>query len=103
MVYTPDNWMMLKIGSIYKIFAVWRGGYTGSDEWRMNSGVKSVQQIDGGWVFEGYSGSSYYCYDYNYGTSFWGQGVLNNIIDKLDVRIEVLPANTDWSRTYGGV
>jgi hypothetical protein len=40
---TPENWVILKITNngeiVYKVFGSWVGGYLGSDNWRINSGI----------------------------------------------------------------
>jgi hypothetical protein len=40
---TPENWVILKITNngeiVYKVFGSWAGGYLGSDNWRINSGI----------------------------------------------------------------
>ena len=43
------------------MFATWRGGYTGSDTWRLNSGVYNIDVKDGYIYFQGFSGSVYEC------------------------------------------
>jgi len=65
-MYTPDNWVILKITikkeTLYKILAGWSGGYLDGDAWRMNSGITSFIQ-EGDYIsFNGYSGSIYKCY-----------------------------------------
>jgi hypothetical protein len=65
-IYTPDAWVIIKIikpeETIYKVLAGWYGGFTGADSWKVNSGITSVTEIDGGYEFDGYSGSTYVCY-----------------------------------------
>ena len=79
--YTPDRWVMLqitseKLGTIHKIFAGWYGGFAGSDEWRMNSGVIDARLVDGLYEFEGQSGSTYFCHANNNGMSSYMYSVL---------------------------
>jgi hypothetical protein len=98
--YTPDRWVVVKITTdkepLYKVFACWYGGYAGSDSWQMNSGIKSVEEDETHFMFNGYSGSVYRCHKNTYGTSGYGGGVLQNFIDKADNKIEMLPGGTNW-------
>jgi hypothetical protein len=65
MLYSPDSWMLLEItndeGTRYKVFGVWAGGYVNGDNWRLNSGVVSVDEDDTHYSFYGASGSVYKC------------------------------------------
>jgi hypothetical protein len=104
---TPDKWIVLKIGKenpIYKVFASWYGGYLGSDSWKMNSGIKSVNIHEDDYVdFIGYSGSVYRCVIGCYGTNRYSQGVLTNVIEgakKQFVDVEVMSENTDWKELF---
>jgi hypothetical protein len=102
--YTPDRWVVVKIVTpkqrLYKVFATWSGGYTGSDSWQMNSGITQANLVDDRWEFKGYSGSVYSCYKNAYGTNGYGGRVLQNFIDKMPAQratMEVMPESTDWA------
>lgn len=62
----PDKWVILRIThegtSIYKLLAGWYGGYLGSDEWRLSSGIISVVEEQYCYDFTNESGSVYRCY-----------------------------------------
>jgi len=67
-LYTPDVWVVVKFqgssvpdGEAYKILAGWYGGYTGSDSWKLNSGITKITEQDSHYLVEGYSGSVYQC------------------------------------------
>ena len=102
--YTPDKWQVVKIFGkdiplTYKVFACWYGGYSGSDSWKMNSGIKSAKKEEGYWLFEGFSGSIYKCFEGNYGTHMYGHGVLEDIIKRskeAGVNVEIMPEDTNW-------
>jgi hypothetical protein len=102
--YTPDRWKIIKITPVdttipphYRVFACWYGGFTGSDSWRMNSGIMKATKEDSNYLFEGSSGSVYVCNENTYGISGYGQNVLNNLItNSREITIEVLDENTDW-------
>jgi hypothetical protein len=62
----------------------------------MNSGIVKIESTDDYYDFHGYSGSVYRCHKNSYGTSGYGGGVLRNLIDKADNKIEILPGGTNW-------
>ena len=102
--YAPDRWVIVKIVTaterLYKVFACWHGGYTGSDSWKMNSGITRATLVGDLWEFDGYSGSVYTCHKNAYGTNGYGGHVLQNFIDKMPTQgatMEVMPESTDWA------
>ena len=102
--YQPDRWLVVKIVTptqrLYKVFATWWGGYTGSDSWQMNSGITQATLVGDIWEFEGHSGSVYTCHKNAYGTNGYGGGVLQGFIDKMPTQgatMEVMPESTDWA------
>jgi len=67
--YTPDVWHILKLegykdseGPVYKVLAGWYGGYTGSDSWKLNSGITEIIDQGDYYDIKGHSGSVYKCY-----------------------------------------
>ena len=93
MIYTPDEWLLVKISpkgedSIYKVFATWIGGYLGADSWKLNSGIVGVTEDENSYSFHGYSGSEYVCSKSCYGATGYGYGVLANLQDKLHTTSE---------------
>jgi hypothetical protein len=74
--YRPDRWTVLRIHAtgqiIYKVFASWSGGYTGSDSWKLNSGITRATLVRDSWEFDGSSGSVYSCHKDSYGTNGYG-------------------------------
>jgi hypothetical protein len=102
--YQPDRWLVVKIVTpkqqLYKVFATWSGGYTGSDSWQMNSGITRATLVGDTWEFEGYSGSVYSCHKNAYGTNGYGGNVLQGFINKMPdqgATMEVMPESTDWA------
>jgi hypothetical protein len=102
--YIPDKWLMVKITSekfppVYKVFAVWYGGWAGSDSWKLNSGVTKATIKENVYAFEGSSGSVYQCHKDAYGSNMYGSSVLNNMIGtatKNGITIEILPEETNF-------
>ncbi len=102
--YTPDKWVVVRINSndhppVHKVFACWYGGWAGADSWKLNSGITKVTRVENHYEFEGSSGSVYFCGINNYGTNLYGQGILNNLIDKIERAngtCVVLSEDTNW-------
>jgi hypothetical protein len=102
--YNPDKWLVIKITGkdtppVHKVFACWYGGYLGSDSWKLNSGITRAYEDGMCFMFDGSSGSTYVCHKASYGASSYGFGVLEKMVTKAlehDVRIEVLPEETNW-------
>jgi len=101
----PNKWVVLKMvvdgNTFYKLFSTWLGGYLDGDAWRINSGIVRVEQEGNYLRFFGESGSCYECVnsEHSYGTNYYTQGVLDNIIKKgtdMGHTIEVMPQDTDW-------
>ena len=92
MSYTPDGWVLLKMNEpevFYKVFGFWRGGYTTSDSWRLNSGVVSVTEDEDYFYFKGESGSVYQCHKGAYGDiGSYGAKIVDTFAKNLDSRIE---------------
>jgi hypothetical protein len=99
--YTPDVWVVLEFDApeletpIRKVFAGWYGGYTGSNSWKLNSGIEAVRiDAEGHYEFDGYSGSTYHCHFNNYHMSSLMLGVLEQWEKQAekrgDVRIRIL-------------
>ena len=102
--YAPDRWTVLRIHAtgqvIYKVFASWSGGYTGSDSWKLNSGITRATLVGDSWEFDGSSGSVYSCHKDSYGTNGYGGHVLNGLLEKAEqqgIEIDVLSEGTDWA------
>jgi hypothetical protein len=103
--YSPDRWVVVKIVTpkqrLYKVFASWSAGYTGSDSWKMNSGINQARLVDDCWEFDGYSGSVYSCHKEGYGTNGYGGSVLQSFIEQMPTQgatMEVMPESTDWAK-----
>jgi hypothetical protein len=94
----PERWVILKLpNDEYKVFGTWAGGYLDGDRWKLNSGIKKVEQDNDFYYFIGFSGSIYKCHKNGYGTATsYGLGVLNNIIDQSDGEIELVDNIDNW-------
>ena len=101
-VYHPDKWLLIKIGGTdphYRVFGSWSGGYLGSDEWRLNSGVTRVEEDEDYYYFYGSSGSYYRCHKEMYGATVYGWGVVRGYEDEDRFVVMEEPDNImemDW-------
>jgi len=96
---TPNKWVILGLpDNHYKVYGTWAGGYLDGDRWKLNSGIKEVEQDDDFYYFIGYSGSCYKCDKKGYGvmTSF-GHDVLDKMIGLAKGQVEVLDDVDDWA------
>jgi len=63
--YTPDAWVVVRFTSpdqtVDKVMSGWYGGYGGSDEWRLSSGIRDIKEEEHRYVITNDSGSVYYC------------------------------------------
>ena len=95
--YTPDRWVIGEIKSetdtVRKILSSWYGGYAGSDEWRLSSGITEIRDKVEYYEIENESGSVYFCYKNAVGMSSYTASVLSNLKNQLEQRnatIEVI-------------
>jgi len=104
--YNPDRWVMLKItrdGQVtYKVLGSWYGGYTGSDSWKLNSGVTAVEVDGDSLLFSGASGSVYRCHKNSYGMSSYASDIYAGFVKHVegagpDYSMELCPKDTDFS------
>jgi len=64
-MHNPDKWVIIRLKSektLYKILAGWSGGYLDSDNWRMSSGLESIEEDGDYYLMHNYSGSTYKCH-----------------------------------------
>jgi hypothetical protein len=100
-IYTPDNWVILRIGGNtphYKVLGGWYGGYLNGNSWRMNSGVTrhTFDEEGGIWEFYGSSGSSYCCHVDNYRMNSTMASVYDQLKESRGYTIEVLE-DQEWN------
>jgi hypothetical protein len=101
-LYTPDNWVVVKINPVlpcYKVLAGWSGGYLGADEWRLNSGITGCYMEEGGdyYFFTGSSGSTYRCHKDSYGLRMNNAYIFDSFQNKVGEKHFVLmPEDTNW-------
>jgi hypothetical protein len=105
MITEPEKWVVLEFtGNTphhYKVFASWSGSYLQGNSWKLNSGIKSLEETKNTWIFQGYSGSEYHCPKPQYGITNYGAVILESLIKKAKkqgVKIKVLPHQTCWNK-----
>ena len=93
----PEKWVLLKLqDGYYKVFGTWSGEYSKSDRWRLNSGIKDVEEDDNFYYFIGFSGSCYKCHKKSYGTaSSYGLNILTEILTKNEGKVHLVKEVTN--------
>ena len=80
--YFPDKWQIIEIktpdSSTQKVLASWYGGYAGSDEWRLSSGITETIENEDHYLFHNESGSIYKCFKESQGMSAYMAGMLED-------------------------
>lgn len=98
--HTPHVWVVIRIKynneTFYKVLGGWYGGYAGSDYWRLNSGISKVEKIGNIYYFYGSSGSCYACDADSYKLSLTTGGIYNQLKEKFEDAVELMPYSTDW-------
>lgn len=84
----PDCWVILVIesqhyGKVPKLMSGWYGGYGGSDEWKLNSGITKIVKDGDCLIVHGFSGSTYKCYKETERASGLMLAVITNYQTKL--------------------
>ena len=101
MSYNPDVWAIVKIHNkdtgknLHKLLAGWYGGYTGSDTWRMNSGITKIEphsEETEVLCVHGFSGSVYNCHKNTERTSMLTHSIFTRMQEEAekDGRYEVI-------------
>ena len=71
--YNPDRWVIVRFTTngtaIYKVLGGWSGGYLDSDNWRLSSGLESIEEDGDYYLMHNYSGSIYKCHKNSEGFS----------------------------------
>ena len=84
----PDRWVVLEMSdgsneSVRKVFAGWYGGYLGSDEWKLSSGIIEETENEHEFEFINASGSVYRCRKNAYGMTGLMCDVYENWQEKI--------------------
>lgn len=99
-MYTPDNWVVVKIGGSdphYRVLAGWSGGYATGDSWRANSGIVKVEKTEDGYYnFYGSSGSVYHCHEESYTLRKNNSYVWDAWKEQLGDKVQLMSEDTDW-------
>lgn len=98
-MYTPDNWVVIKIkrdDPHYKVLAGWSGGYTQGDSWQMNSGITKVEKHDNHYHFFGCSGSVYKCNIESYELRMNNAHIWARLQELHGDKVELMPEDTNW-------
>ena len=80
----PRQWSIFKViepdtsETIYKVLAGW-----GADAWKINSGIKKIEETERMFLYHGYSGSVYHCHKSCYGTGTMSQSIYDDYAKKM--------------------
>lgn len=104
--YNPDLWVIVKLKfndsdeSYRKVFASWYGGYSGSDSWKLSSGITNIIEKDTYYEIHNESGSIYNCRKGSEGMSGYAAGVFESFVRDLKGKgsIEIVK-NEDYKVT----
>ena len=86
--YYPDKFVIVKVtspdyGTLYRVLASWYGGYTGSNSWKLSSGITKITKTDTGYEFLNHSGSVYFGSKEIYGMSSYTMSIYSGFVDQL--------------------
>lgn len=101
--YTPDYWVLIELSGpkiatpVKKVLAGWQGGWTGSDSWRLSSGVISVETTEAAWLFKNTSGSVYFCGKNNQRFNMMTRGIFNEFqgMESSGVTVKLISYGVD--------
>lgn len=69
--YHPDRWAIMELTAVqgvhHRVIATWYGGFTGSDSWKISSGIEGCVLKDDIYSMLQTSGSTYECHTEGYG------------------------------------
>ena len=83
-MHKSDKWIVIEIDGLKKILSSWVGGYLGSDEWRLSSGVEQIEEDVDFFLMKTQSGSTYKCLKKSEGFSYLSSGVYRNIKEQCE-------------------
>jgi len=93
---TPNKWCIINVtnneGETFsKVFGTWSGGYLDGDSWRLNSGIKKIEEDDDNYTFTSKSGARYICAKSSYGVAGASNyGILHSFKGKHPDRVDIL-------------
>ena len=92
-LYTPDKWVVIRTTvdgeTIEKVLASFYGGFTGSNSWKLSSGITKVIEHEKHFDFINYSGSTYRCHKECQGMSGYTTGVFLQMVEQVKHLTEV--------------
>lgn len=85
-MYNPDDWVIVKIISDdphYRVLCSWAGGYLDGDEWKLSSGIQSIEETDTHYIMPQHSGSVYELHKNSERMS----GIMSGVWNRLTSRV----------------
>jgi len=95
--YTPHLWEIVRLTTdndqVDKVIGSWYGGFGGSDNWRLSSGIVKIDENDSHYQVHNESGSVYTCHKQTRGMSSYTHMALKKLGEELKTiggKLEVL-------------
>src|SRR5690606_9613554 len=96
----PDGWVIIRIKNTLIVFACWSGGYAQSDSWKLNSGIKLLEEFPNHYKVMEYSDRKYIL---NINEEDRLNAYVHSILqiinrqvkDRYDVDIEIIPVEDE--------
>lgn len=83
-MHEPDKWVVIEIDGLKRILSSWVGGYLGSDEWRLSSGVEGIEEDVDFFLMKTQSGSTYKCLKKSEGFSYLSSSIYRDIKEQCE-------------------
>ena len=88
--FQPDRWIVIDIDGLQKVLAAWSGGYLGSDDWRLSSGIIKIEEEGDFFMIRNHSGSLYKCHKNQEGMTYLSSSIYRDIKTQCDEQNKVL-------------
>ena len=73
--FQPDKWVVIEVDGVRKVLAAWVGGYLGSDDWRLSSGITKIEEEGDFFMIRNHSGSLYKCHKSQEGMTYLSSAI----------------------------
>jgi hypothetical protein len=88
--FQPDRWIVIDVDGMQKVLAAWSGGYLGSDDWRLSSGITKIEEDGDFFMIRNHSGSLYKCHKNQEGMTYLSSSIYRDIKRQCEEQNKVL-------------
>jgi hypothetical protein len=88
--FQPDRWIVIDVDGMQKVLAAWSGGYLGSDDWRLSSGITKIEEDGDFFMIRNHSGSLYKCHKNQEGMTYLSSSIYRDIKRQCEEQGKVL-------------